>query len=247
MSANRNPIWFVAGEKGGVGKSTCAHILIDYARERLHAPLVVVETDESNPDVGRVYVGKENEDVVMYPFPIHSINDWMRLLDLVAEHGDAPIVINAAAQLLEGIRKGEHLIHSVAQLGRDWVTWWVLGPEIDSVDLLDRYLKIIPDGDQSHRLVVIENAGRADERDFLEWRKSNLCNRLRSAGCPILPVSHLATDVADELRSSAWSIAEGRQKLRFARRIELERWRNAAFASISEALGDGSVDAPARA
>ena len=32
---SNDSIWFVAGEKGGVGKSTVAHILNDYVRERL--------------------------------------------------------------------------------------------------------------------------------------------------------------------------------------------------------------------
>ena len=211
------------------------------------APLVVFDTDESNPDVGRVYVDKTIESVVMYPFPVHSTNDWMGVLDLIAKHAEETIVINAAAQLLDSIRRGQHLIHSAALLNRNWVTWWVMGPEIDSVDLLVRYIEIIPVIEPSHRLVVIENAGRADERDFLVWRNSNLYQTLQSANCPIVSVSHLATDVADELRTNSWSIVEGREKLRFTRRVELERWRNAAFSSIAEALGDGSMDETAPA
>ena len=241
METDDRPIWFSGGEKGGVGKSTCANLLIDYLRERLGGRLLVIETDPVNPDVGRTFYNKELDDVVLRPFTIRTVNDWLGLMDLVEKFPNNALLINGAAQLYKSLEVGQHIIQSVGELRRQWVTWWVMGPELDSVDILDRYVSMVDAGNRSrsHRLIVIENAGRANEQHFKPWRKSKLYGRLVEAGCPIVEVSHLATDVADEIREREWSVAEARAKLRFAHRAELERWRNAAFSSISQALGDG--------
>ena len=241
MDTDNRPLWFAGGEKGGVGKSTCAHLLIDYLRERLGGRLLVIETDPVNPDVGRTFYDKNFDDVVLHPFAIHTVNDWMNLMNLVEDSPDNALLINGAAQLYKSLEVGQHIIQSVGELRRQWVTWWVMGPELDSVAILDRYVSMVDAGilSRSQRLIVIENAGRANEQHFRAWRESKLYVRLVEAGCPIVEVSHLATDVADEMRKREWSIAEARAELRVVYRAELERWCNAAFSSISQALGDG--------
>ena len=244
MMPNRAvPLWFCGGEKGGVGKSACAHLLIDYLREHFNGHLLVVETDTVNPDVGRTFFDKEVADVEMCPLKIGTVNDWLRFMDLIQRAPSNAVLINGAAQLYSALEIGRQFIKSLGELNRHWITWWVIGPEIDSADILDRYRSMLGAGDpsrpQSHHLIVIENAGRSDERDFTSWRKTNVYKALRDEECPIVEVSHIATDVADEIRDRYWSIAEARAELRFAHRVELERWRNAAFASISQALGDG--------
>ena len=236
------PIWFVGGEKGGIGKSTCANLLIDFACTRLERPVLVVETDSVNPDVGRTFYQKDIDNVVMVPQRIDTTNDWIALGDVIEDNSDHLVVINGAAQILEGLRVGRHVIQAMDRIDREWVTWWTLGPELDSVDLLARFHEMISGGAEMphrHRLIVIENAGRSDERAFRVWRASRLYSDYRDAGVPIVSVSHLATDVVDELRTRAWSVAEAREKLRFARRVELERWRNAAHTSIAGVLGNG--------
>ena len=241
MNTDNRPLWFAGGEKGGVGKSACAHLLIDYIRARLGGKLLVLETDPINSDVGRAYNGKALDDVMMRPFAIRTVNDWMKLMDLVEDSPDNALLINGAAQLYEMLELGQHIIQSFGEMRRQWVTWWVMGPEIDSVAILDRYVKMLDAGNpsRSHRLIVIENAGRSNERHFKFWRESNLYGYLVEAGCPIVEVPHLATDVVDKMIKEQWSIAEARAKLRRSNCIELERWRNAAFSSISQALSDG--------
>ena len=56
----KDTIFYVGGSKGGVGKSIVALTLVQFLINRYgDAKTVhVIETDESNPDVGRVYRGK---------------------------------------------------------------------------------------------------------------------------------------------------------------------------------------------
>ena len=233
------PIWFVGGERGGVGKSACAHLLLDYLRVRLGYRTIVVETDRLNADVGRAFERKEIADVVMYPLRFDTMDEWIRLVDLAEDSPDAAVLINGAAQLFFALKTGLQYMQRGGGTDREWVHWFVMGRDIESVQLLRRYVEMIGELTERHRLVVIESAGPSNEREFKAWRQSNLYAGLREGGCPIVEVSHLALSVADEMRSRAWSISEACEGLRFSARIELERWRNAAFASIARALGDG--------
>ena len=51
---------YVGGSKGGTGKSLFSMALTDYLRKTFPGDqIMLVETDSSNPDVGRLYEGKE--------------------------------------------------------------------------------------------------------------------------------------------------------------------------------------------
>ena len=233
------PIWLVGGERGGVGKSTCAHLLLDYLRVRLGYRIIVVETDRLNADVGRVFEGKETADVVMHPLRFDTMDEWISLVDLMEDSPDAAVLINGAAQLFFALETGRQYMQEGGGTDREWVHWFVMGRDIESVNLLKRYVEMIGELTERQRLVVIESAGLSGEREFKHWRQSNLYVTLRKKACPIAKVSFLALSVGDEMRGQQWSISEARKGMRFAARIELERWRNAAFTSIARALGDG--------
>jgi hypothetical protein len=53
----RDTIFYVGGGKGGVGKSMVSLTLVQYLIDKYgdSKPIHLIETDESNPDVGRVY------------------------------------------------------------------------------------------------------------------------------------------------------------------------------------------------
>ena len=56
----KDTIYYVGGGKGGVGKSMVSLTLIQYLIDKYGESKTInlIETDESNPDVGRVYRGK---------------------------------------------------------------------------------------------------------------------------------------------------------------------------------------------
>ena len=55
----KNTIFYVGGGKGGVGKSMVSMTLVQFLIDRYgeYKTIHLIETDESNPDVGRVYKG----------------------------------------------------------------------------------------------------------------------------------------------------------------------------------------------
>jgi MinD superfamily P-loop ATPase len=56
----QNTIYYIGGSKGGVGKSIITTVLVQFLFDRYGESKAIhlVETDESNPDVGRIYSGK---------------------------------------------------------------------------------------------------------------------------------------------------------------------------------------------
>jgi MinD superfamily P-loop ATPase len=49
---------YVGGSKGGTGKSLTCMALVDYFRKNFpQDEILLIETDSSNPDVGRLYNG----------------------------------------------------------------------------------------------------------------------------------------------------------------------------------------------
>jgi hypothetical protein len=106
-------IHFIDGEKGGVGKSLFARVMVQYCLDK-QLPYVLVEADQSNPDVGVFYpeniqtaVFSESErqayaadaifnlaltTPVIVNLPAHvtkTVNDWIernQILEMDAKH-----------------------------------------------------------------------------------------------------------------------------------------------------------------
>ncbi|WP_051035478.1 hypothetical protein [Crinalium epipsammum] len=58
----KNRIHFVDGEKGGVGKSLFCRVLIEYCKSKgLSDRIHFVESDLSNPDVGKIYFDRDTD------------------------------------------------------------------------------------------------------------------------------------------------------------------------------------------
>ena len=55
----QDTIYYIGGSKGGVGKSIITTVLVQFLIDRYGESKTIhlVETDESNPDVGRIYNG----------------------------------------------------------------------------------------------------------------------------------------------------------------------------------------------
>ena len=56
----KNTIFYVGGSKGGIGKSMISMVLVQFLIDKYgdSKAIHLIETDESNPDVGRIYNGK---------------------------------------------------------------------------------------------------------------------------------------------------------------------------------------------
>ena len=237
----KRPIWFIGGSKGGVGKSTLAMLLIDYARHRRGEHVYVVDTDPTNPDVARPYALEPEDGVEYATIMVRDTGGWIDTLEAAEEHPDRVTVINGAAGDIDSLRDASHVLRAVAELDRELVVWWVVGGEVESVWLLHRYVEFMGSASEGcHRkLVVALNPGLGNERVFRDYRESQIAQRVASEGCPVVTFPYLAKDVAKDVRRMKMSISRVRPALPALRRAELNRWVNVAAGPIAVAVGDG--------
>ena len=112
----RDTIFYVGGGKGGVGKSMVSLTLIQFLIDKFgdSKTIYLVETDESNPDVGRVYKGK---------IPITNVildenqKGWILMAGIIENSFDTIFVINSAARSNMGIRKNGRNLAAVLESG----------------------------------------------------------------------------------------------------------------------------------
>lgn len=76
----RKNLVYVGGSKGGTGKSMVCMALVDYFRKAFPKDtLLLVETDTSNPDVGRLY--KNTSGIIVQGIPLgEDDTGWISLM-----------------------------------------------------------------------------------------------------------------------------------------------------------------------
>jgi hypothetical protein len=159
-------IIFVAGGKGGVGKSTVSKALLDYFT-RKGQQTFLIETDAGNPDVFRAYgrvLPSTNVD-------LRSEDGWVDLLNAVDEWVDGPIVVNTAARAHENLERHAPLLQEAISAGIP-VTWlFMLGRQRESMEILADHIKNAVG--QTH-VVLNGYFGDADTFDLFKGSKSKV-------------------------------------------------------------------------
>jgi len=142
-------VFYVGGSKGGVGKSIVSMSLIDYLVSRFAETkkTILIETDDSNPDVGCIY-GHTPDNI-----PVETVvldereNGWISLFEAIEAHRGNFIVINSAARSNTGLKMhGRNFALSLEEMGIDLVSLWPLNRQADSVHLLIEYLSVVDYG-----------------------------------------------------------------------------------------------------
>jgi hypothetical protein len=161
----KNTIFYVGGSKGGVGKSLVSTVLIQFLIDKYGESKQVhlIETDESNPDVGRMYRGK----IPVTPLVLDERDTgWITLYDILEGSEDTLFVINSAARSNGGIEaNGENFSDALEDkaVPCDLVTFWPINRQLDCVTLLMGYMKVIRYGP----VFVIRNNYWGEPKDFL--------------------------------------------------------------------------------
>ena len=139
---NSRFLYFIGGSKGGVGKSILSMILADFLTQCRHRKIILVESDTSNPDVGKTFT--HNDDVEVISLSLDNADGWIELVNY-SEASDKDIVINSAARSGEAVEKfGGTLIGSLEELHRQLVSFWVINRQRDSIELLKKYMDVVP-------------------------------------------------------------------------------------------------------
>lgn len=211
------PIYIVAGNKGGVGKSIVTMALLDYLKKNGNAPLFI-ETDTTNPDVWKSHKNTMQSTVL----ELDDADGWIQLINYADSNPHCPIVINTAARNNHGVeRYGKTLGNTLKELDRELITMWVINRQRDSLELLLDYMDALPEG----KVHVLKNTYFGEDYKFELYNNSNTRTEIESKGGKSLTVADLADRVSDDLYSKRLSIADAIKELPLGNRAELLRWR----------------------
>ena len=234
----KHRLYYVTGSKGGVGKSLVATSLIFYLLEN-KKDVRVIDTDDSNPDVGRIY---ENSLRVSYIPLSDNTKSWGLFLNALEEfsssNGDAGeihVVVNGAARDNKTIEHNGDLLNSVFQEGLDYdfSTLWVISDSIDSVNLLNSYISVVLTGN----LFVFRNLHFGEPSDFITFNQAipNLKGRVNG----IYEFPNLDSTVSSLIHREKLLLSEVSKKVSIGWRMLYLRWLNDVrrnFHSMNEYL-----------
>jgi ATPases involved in chromosome partitioning len=223
----KDTVFYVGGSKGGVGKSMVSITLIQYLIDRFAGEknISIIETDNGNPDVWRIYNNK-------LPVGLFSLDEdqkgWQSVADLIERTKNTLFVINSAALSNVGMEAhGRDFSTFLDEISDrcDFVTFWVLNRQKDSVLLLEDYLKVMGTG----KLFVVRNNYWGPPEEFglyKNMRDESEHIRIRVDG--ELDFPSLSDLVADEFYTGGRTVPETMNHLTMFGRISFKSWYAAA-------------------
>ncbi|WP_178381626.1 mobilization protein [[Phormidium ambiguum] IAM M-71] len=155
-------IHLIDGEKGGVGKSLFARVLIQYFMDKKY-PFLAVDADRSNPDVSRIYESVcrsalFSEDEKKF-FEADKIFEWAF---------ENSVIVNLPAQvypLVTNWIEKNNLIELGKQSKISFCKWFVCTGGYDSVQL---FLKSVQHFEKRIAHVLVRNCGLEDDWSSVE-------------------------------------------------------------------------------
>jgi hypothetical protein len=224
----RDTIFYIGGGKGGVGKSMVSITLVQFLIDRYGDTKTIhlVETDESNPDAGRIYRGKIPVTNVVLD---ENEKGWIVMSDIIERSSGTLFVINSAARSNMGIRKNGRNFTAVLESGKvpyNLVTLWPLNRQKDSVTLLEDFLSYVTFGS----VYPIRNRYFGDPDDFaLYARHFEGSEKLRDRVVKTLNFPALADIIADDFYTGGKTIPETVDSLGAFAGQSFMSWRNQVY------------------
>jgi hypothetical protein len=229
----KDTIFYVGGGKGGVGKSMVSLALVQFLIDRhgKEKTIHLIETDESNPDTGRVYKGK-----IPVTNAILDENEkgWILMSQLIETSSDTLFVINSAARSNLGIRKNGRNFTVVLENGKvpyNFVTLWPMNRQKDSVTLLEDFLNYVTFG----TVYPIRNKYFGEPEDFALYAKRiEESVKLSSHVTKTLDFPALADIIADDFYTGGKTIPETVDNLGAFAGQSFLSWRNQVYSMFGE-------------
>jgi hypothetical protein len=238
----RDTIFYVGGGKGGVGKSMIALTLVQFLIDKFsdRKTIHLVETDDSNPDVGRVY---RNVIPVTAADLGEDEKGWIFMAETIETSSDTLFVINSAARSGAGIRKNGGNFSAVLESGRipyNLVTFWPLNRQKDSATLLEDFIARVPFG----AVYAVRNLYFGAPEDFAIYeRQLGESETLRTRVKKTLDFPALSDIIADQFYTGGRTIPETIDSLGAFAGQSFVSWRNRVY-EVFENTGefDGESD-----
>lgn len=225
------PIYLIGGDKGGVGKSLFSMVLIDYFM-KIKEPIVLVETDTSNPDVWRSYE-EAGDPVISELINLDQADGWITAVNLLEQQPHRTVVINTAARNHVGLTAyGATLEDALPELKRSFICWWVINRQRDSLNLLNTFIESMPHA----KIHVVRNLYWGAPEKFELYNHSKIREAVEMRGGQTVDFPEVADRVADDLFSNRLSIHDAAATLPLGNRAELNRWRKACARMLEEVV-----------
>ncbi|MDL2263077.1 hypothetical protein LJC31_00335 [Synergistaceae bacterium OttesenSCG-928-I11] len=229
----KDTVFYVGGGKGGVGKSMLSLALVQFLIDRYgdEKSIHVIETDDSNPDVGRVYKDKIPVTAAILD---EEEKGWILAADTIERSRDTLFVINSAARSMMGIRKNGGNFSAILESGvldYDFVTLWPMNRQKDSVWLLEDYLRYVTFG----KVFPVRNLYFGETDDFaLYIRYLGETESLRTRITKALDFPALADVIADDFYTGGKTIPETVNGLGAFAGQSFSSWRNRVYEMFEE-------------
>jgi len=231
-------IHLVDGEKGGVGKSLFARVLIEYCIEK-KLSYKLVDTDRTNPDVGQIYQPKDycskNKGFKQIFFSEDEKKSYST--DKIFEWAlKTPVIVNLPAQVYplvtDWIEKN-NLLTLGAEHGVEVCKWFVCTGGYDSVTLFIESLRRF-EGRLPH--VLVRNGGLCDSWSHLDGHE-DLQNLIKRDKVPVIDFpkfGYLERNLIDEKK---WTFATAAKsnELGIISKQRLKIFLDKAYAAIESA------------
>lgn len=174
-----NKIVIVGGGKGGVGKSMVTIGVVDMLLSA-GKKVVVVESDESNPDVYKVMSGLANglanEQMRSEICNLDNEEGYIRLGNLIEASPDSYVVVNTAARATNGLlRYGGIVVDTARELNRDVIMLWPINRQRDSLELLSTFMENV---DGYRGVYVMKNTYFGEPSKFVRYDNSKIRTRV---------------------------------------------------------------------
>jgi cellulose biosynthesis protein BcsQ len=224
VSKDMKNLIYVGGSKGGTGKSMVSMALVNYFRTMFpQDEILLVETDSSNPDVGRLY--RQTEGVIPCGLLLNEEDSgWMKMVDDIAKTPARHIIINSMAASNLGIRSHGAILDNNILNGRldvKFSVFWAMNRNKDSVVLLRDFLQWM----KSATVYPILNLYFGKEEEFLFFRGAgDIQQMIVERGGRSLVFPSLNDLIADRLYTDEINLETLPSYLGLGMRTGLERW-----------------------
>jgi hypothetical protein len=198
----------------------------------------LVETDESNPDAGRVYRGRIPVSAAMLD---ENEKGWILMSELIETSSETLFVINSAARSNTGIRRNGRNFTAVLESGKvpyNFVTLWPMNRQRDSVSLLEDFLRHVSFGP----VYPVRNEYFGTPEDFTLYTKVLEESALLGPRVTkTLDFPALSDIIADDFYTGGRTIPETADSLGAFAGQSFLSWRNKVY-SMFEGMGEFGED-----
>jgi len=226
-------VFLVHGDKGGVGKSFLAAVLVEYLVQRT-GDAAVVDADARNADLHAVF---SEVDMPTLHADLRGEDGWIEFASFLERIPHTNVVVSLPAGVGDEVTQNRDFFGEALQdLRRSLVAFWVLNRTPHSVALLRPFMDHY--ADTARAMVAVRNLFFGAPDRFARWNASKTREAFLAVGGLEMNLDDLNDGIADAtfLHLPPRRFSDD-AALNYGERMALHRWLRRSYAGL-DALGD---------